>query len=175
MCAKFGSDRFRNVDLYKVQTNIQTSLYIRLYYIILYYIVLYYIMLYYIILYYIILYYIILYYIILCYFILCYFCFIILLYYIVIFMLYCYVLWSGPHSSVCIATGYGLDGPGIESRWGTRFSTPVQTGPRADPSSCTMGTGSSPGVKSGRGVTLTPHPFLVLCSCMSRAIPLLCL
>ena len=22
MCAKFGSDRFRNVDLYKVQTNI---------------------------------------------------------------------------------------------------------------------------------------------------------
>jgi hypothetical protein len=25
MCAKFGSDRFRNVDLYKVQTNIQTS------------------------------------------------------------------------------------------------------------------------------------------------------
>jgi hypothetical protein len=26
---------------------------------------------------------------------------------------------------------------------------------------CTMGTGSFPGVKSGRGVTLTPHPFLV--------------
>ena len=24
MCAKFGSERFRNVDLYKVQTNIQT-------------------------------------------------------------------------------------------------------------------------------------------------------
>jgi hypothetical protein len=23
-----------------------------------------------------------------------------------------------------------------------------------------MGTGSMPGVKSGRGVTLTPHPFL---------------
>jgi len=23
----------------------------------------------------------------------------------------------GPVSSVCIATGYGLDGPGIESRW----------------------------------------------------------
>ena len=27
----------------------------------------------------------------------------------------------GPGSSVGIATGYGLDGPGIESRWGARF------------------------------------------------------
>jgi len=27
-CAKFGSDRFRNVDLYKVQTNIHSFLYI---------------------------------------------------------------------------------------------------------------------------------------------------
>jgi len=25
---------------------------------------------------------------------------------------------SGPGSVVCIANGYGLDGPGIESRWG---------------------------------------------------------
>ena len=30
-----------------------------------------------------------------------------------------------------IATRYGLDGPGIESRWGARFSAPVQTGPGA--------------------------------------------
>jgi hypothetical protein len=29
---------------------------------------------------------------------------------------------SGPGSSVGIATGYGLDGPGIESRWGRGFS-----------------------------------------------------
>ena len=29
------------------------------------------------------------------------------------------------HSSVGIATRYGLDGPGIESRWGVRFSAPV--------------------------------------------------
>jgi hypothetical protein len=28
ICAKFGSDQFRNVDLYKVQTNIHLSLYI---------------------------------------------------------------------------------------------------------------------------------------------------
>jgi len=30
----------------------------------------------------------------------------------------------GPDSSVGIATDYGLDGPGIESRWGARFSAP---------------------------------------------------
>ena len=62
----------------------------------------------------------------------------------------------GPDSSVGMATGYGLDGPGIESRWGARFSAPVQTGPGAHPASYTMDTGSFPGVKSGRGVTLTP-------------------
>ena len=39
-----------------------------------------------------------------------------------------------------------------------RFSAPVQTGPGAHPASCTMDTGSFPGVKSGRGVTLTPSP-----------------
>jgi len=64
-----------------------------------------------------------------------------------------------PGSSVGIATGYGLDGLGIEFRWGARFSAPVQTDPGAHPASCTMGTGSFPGVKGGRGVTLTPHPF----------------
>ena len=31
-------------------------------------------------------------------------------------------------------TGYGLDGPGIESRLGARFSAPVQTGPGGPPS-----------------------------------------
>jgi hypothetical protein len=38
-----------------------------------------------------------------------------------------------------------------------------------------MGTGSFPGVESGRGVTLTPHPLLVPRSKNSRAIPLLSL
>jgi len=66
---------------------------------------------------------------------------------------------SGPDSSVGIATGYGLDGPGIESRWRARFSAPVQTDRGDHPATCTMGTGSFPGVKSGRGVTLTPHLF----------------
>ena len=52
---------------------------------------------------------------------------------------------GGPGSSVGIATGYGLDGPGIESRWGARFSATAQTGPGAHPASCTMGTGSLQG------------------------------
>jgi hypothetical protein len=53
----------------------------------------------------------------------------------------------GRDSSVGIATRYGLDGPGIKSQWGARFSAPVQTGPGAHPASYTMGTGSFLGVK----------------------------
>jgi len=68
---------------------------------------------------------------------------------------------GGPGSVVGIATGYGLDGPGIESRWEARFSAPLQTSPGAHPASCRMGTGSFPGVKSGGGVTLAHHPLLV--------------
>ena len=54
-----------------------------------------------------------------------------------------------------------------------RFSAPVQTGPGAQPAFCKMDTGSFPGVKSSRGVTLTPHPLPVPWSRKSRAIPLL--
>jgi hypothetical protein len=60
----------------------------------------------------------------------------------------------GPGSSVGIATNYGLDSPGIEKKIpvGVRFFAHVQTGPGAHPASCTMGTGSFPGVKRpGRG------------------------
>jgi hypothetical protein len=63
----------------------------------------------------------------------------------------------GPGSSVGIETGYGLDGPGIESRWGARFFAHVQTGPEAHPTSCTMATRSFPGVKRpGRGADHPP-------------------
>jgi len=62
-------------------------------------------------------------------------------------------------SSVVIATRYGLYGPGIESRWGMRFSALVQTGPEANPAPSTMSTGSFPGGKTA-GVCLWPHPHL---------------
>ena len=72
-----------------------------------------------------------------------------------------YTVNVGPvaQSVQLVATGWMVRGsnPG----GGARFSAPIQTGPGAQPASCTMGTGSFPGVKSGRGVTLTPHPLLV--------------
>jgi hypothetical protein len=43
---------------------------------------------------------------------------------------------------VDIATRYRLDGSGIESRWGARFSAPVQTGFEVHPAPYTMDTGS---------------------------------
>jgi hypothetical protein len=71
--------------------------------------------------------------------------------------------YRGRDSSVGIATSYGLDGPGIESRWEARFFAHVQTGPGVHPASCTMATGSFPEVKrSGRYADHTPptHPLL---------------
>ena len=50
-----------------------------------------------------------------------------------------YRLFRGRDSSVGIATRYGLDGLGIESRCGARFSVPVQTSPGTHPASYTMG------------------------------------
>ena len=67
----------------------------------------------------------------------------------------------GPGSSVGIATDYGLDGSGIESRWGRDFqhlSRPA-LGPTQPPVQWILDL--SWGVKSGQGVTLTPHPLLV--------------
>jgi hypothetical protein len=65
------------------------------------------------------------------------------------------VLWAGY--SDWLRAGRSGDRIPVEAR----FSATVQTGPGAHPASCTMGTGSFPEIKSGRGVTLTPHPFLV--------------
>ena len=47
--------------------------------------------------------------------------------------------------AVSIATRYELDGPGIESQWGARFSAPVHTGCGTQQTSYKMGTGSFPG------------------------------
>jgi len=69
-----------------------------------------------------------------------------------------------------LATGWTVQGSNPS---GGRFSAPVQTGPGAHPASCAIGTGSFPGVKIGRGVTLNTHPLLVPWSRKSRAISLL--
>jgi hypothetical protein len=49
-------------------------------------------------------------------------------------------VYVGGDISVGIATRYGLGGLRIESWWGTRFSSPVQTSPEAHPAPYTMST-----------------------------------
>jgi len=71
---------------------------------------------------------------------------------------FCTGLNCGQGSSDSVGIGYWLDGPEIESRWERDFP-PVQTGPGSHPASSTIVTGSFLGVKSGRSVKLTPHPF----------------
>ena len=66
-------------------------------------------------------------------------------------------IYSGPGSSVGISTDYGLDGSGIESRCSEIFRRPNL--PWGPPSLLYNGYQVFPGVESGRGVTLTPHPF----------------
>jgi hypothetical protein len=72
-----------------------------------------------------------------------------------------------PGSSGSIVSDYGLDDRaiGVRSPAGAKdFSSIlcVQTVSGVHPASCTMGTGVlSPGVKRGRGVMLTTHPYLV--------------
>ena len=70
-----------------------------------------------------------------------------------------YIWWAGKRSRYSDWLRAGGSGDRIPV--GARFSAPVQTSPGAHPPSCTMGTGSFPRVKSGRGLTLTPHPLLV--------------
>ena len=73
------------------------------------------------------------------------------------FQTVCHTMSRGRDSSVTIASCYRLDDPGIESRWGARFSAPIQTGPGANPASYTRGTGSFLGVKQlGRGIDHPP-------------------
>ena len=72
----------------------------------------------------------------------------------------CSVEVCGPGSSVGIVTGYGLDGLGIECRWGQDF--PQLSRPVLGPTQFLYnGHRVFPGVKSGRGVTLTTQPLLV--------------
>jgi hypothetical protein len=88
--------------------------------------------------------------------------------------LYCILMRTGKLSRYSDWLRDGQSGDRI-LMW-ARFFAPVQTGPGAHLASCTMGDRSLPGVESGRGVTLTPHPLIVPRSKkQSRAIPLLSL
>jgi hypothetical protein len=73
-------------------------------------------------------------------------------------------------SSVGIATRYGLEGPGIESRWSEIFRT-YPDRRRGPPSLLYSGYRVFPGGKGGRGVMLTTHPLLVPRLTKSWAIP----
>jgi hypothetical protein len=79
-------------------------------------------------------------------------------------------MYRSRDSVVSIATRYGLEGPGIESRWGEIFRTcPDRL--RGSPSLQYNGYRVFPGGKGGRGVMLTTHPLLVPTLRKSWAIP----
>jgi hypothetical protein len=48
---------------------------------------------------------------------------------------------------------------GNQNPVGAIFPSAIRTDPESHAASCRMGAGSFPGLESGRGVTLTPHPF----------------
>jgi hypothetical protein len=70
-----------------------------------------------------------------------------------------------------IATDYGLDGPGIESRWRRDFPR-LSIRPWSPLSLLYNGYRVFPGVNCGRGVLLTTHPLRVPRSWKNKAIPL---
>jgi hypothetical protein len=73
-----------------------------------------------------------------------------------VLILFIYLKACGPDSAVGIATLYGLDGPGIEFRWGEIFRT-LQGQPWGPPSLLYNGYQVFPGViQPGRGVN---HPL----------------
>jgi hypothetical protein len=67
----------------------------------------------------------------------------------------------GRDSSGSTTTGYGLDGPGIESRWRRDFPHIYRPALRPTQPPVQWVPSLSRGVKSGWGVTLIPHPLLV--------------
>jgi len=66
----------------------------------------------------------------------------------------------GSGSVDSIATGYGLEGPG-SNPGGSKIFLTCPDRPWRSPSLLYKGYQVFPGVKSGRGVTLTPHLLLM--------------
>ena len=65
---------------------------------------------------------------------------------------------SGPGSSVGTATGYGLDSPGIESRWGGEIFRTCPGWPWGPPSLLYNGYQVFPGGKEQPGRDADPSP-----------------
>ena len=78
-------------------------------------------------------------------------------------------MFCGPGSSVGVVTGYGLDGPGIESQWGQDFADR----PWSPPIHLYNGYRDFPGGKEWPGHDAAPHQLLVPWSNKGGAIPLL--
>jgi hypothetical protein len=72
-----------------------------------------------------------------------------------------YICCHGPISSVGITTGYGLDGPEIESRWGEIFHT-CPDRPWGPPSLLYNGYRVFPGARKRPGRDTDPSPLLVV-------------
>jgi hypothetical protein len=71
-----------------------------------------------------------------------------------------YKIEDGNNNGTYRLTHYGLEGPGIESRWGEIFRTSPDR-LRRPPSLLYNGYRVFPGGKGSRGVMLTTHPLLV--------------
>jgi hypothetical protein len=84
----------------------------------------------------------------------------------------CALLGCGPGSVVSIATGYWLDGPRIESRWGKIFRT-CPDRPWGPPSLLYNGYRVFSGGKERPGRDVDPSPLLVPWSKKDKAIPIL--
>ena len=79
----------------------------------------------------------------------------------------------GLGSEVGIANGYGLDGPGIESRWGGEIFRTCLDQLRGPSSLLYNGYRVFPGGKERLGRDADPSPLLMLWSWKGRAIALL--
>ena len=76
---------------------------------------------------------------------------------------YPFCMFSGPGSSVGIATGYGLDDPGIESQWGRDFPhlSRLALGPTQPPVQWVLGL-SRGKERPGRGADPLPPSSAVV-------------